>query len=494
MNRVLMGIWSSLTKKEQSKVLTWGRNRQWKRISEASFHADLRTKKQIKDFYLWAINEKDGPTEEENKMEYQHSHWYDSEREVYVLILPSKKKPFALPAEIWKSMREAYSNWDSSPTTVNEIARKHSLSRRTVIEIFRVMGTTHDSSPWTEEELGNNSEESLIEDLLRKKEESVLVKAQKIEWKRIKRDAEKFRRFDLFTSHIEAKLAKKVFPKITKPKVQRPQGNSEHIIVISPTDFHWGKYGPGYTKDPYDRSVAKQRLFASTEELISRCLVKGKPEKIILAIGGDGLHIDNMQRNTTAGTPQDCDGTPEEIAWSWVELCVDYVSMVREYADVCLFVVPGNHDYYTSIIMRSALHVFFREDPHVEVVKGLSPRQYLTYGKNLLCFLHGDIGAVKDWPAIIAGEAPKEWGYSDNRFIFSGHFHTERQLPSFGNVTVYRMPSLAGTDSWHHKKGYKSRKALIAYLVDKSHGVITHEIAPVKEEGNGPDKADKKHI
>ena len=93
--------------------------------------------------------------------------------------------------------------------------------------------------------------------------------------------------------------------------------------------------------------------------------------------------------------------------------------------------------------------------------------------------MHGDSGSTKDWPAIIAGEDAELWGKSKWRFIFTGHLHTERELPTFGNVTVYRMPSLAGTDNWHHSKGYKSRKALIGYVVDKERGVVTTEIVPV---------------
>jgi hypothetical protein len=43
------------------------------------------------------------------------------------------------------------------------------------------------------------------------------------------------------------------------------------------------------------------------------------------------------------------------------------------------------------------------------------------------------------------------------------------------------MPSLAGTDNWHFKQGYKSRKALVAYVVDQKRGVIATEIEPVGE-------------
>ena len=155
--------------------------------------------------------------------------------------------------------------------------------------------------------------------------------------------------------------------------------------------------------------------------------------------------------------------------------------MLRQVCPVSLFVIPGNHDYYTSTLLRAAMQGWFSKVKDVDVVESFSPRQYVSYGSSLITFLHGDAGKPRDWPAIIAGERPKEWGESKHRFIFCGHLHTERDFPVFGNVTVYRMPSLAGTDNWHFKQGYKSRKALIAYVVDQKRGVIATEIEPVGE-------------
>ena len=151
---------------------------------------------------------------------------------------------------------------------------------------------------------------------------------------------------------------------------------------------------------------------------------------------------------------------------------------MRQLCPVKLLCIPGNHDRYTTTLLRAAMEGWFHAAEDVEVITAMTTRQHLLYGDNLLTFMHGDIGKVKDWPAIIAGEVPKMWGVSENRFVFTGHLHTERELPTFGDVVVYRMPSLAGTDGWHHSHGYKSRKALIAYVVDKTRGVVAQEIEP----------------
>ena len=106
-------------------------------------------------------------------------------------------------------------------------------------------------------------------------------------------------------------------------------------------------------------------------------------------------------------------------------------------------------------------------------------RQTFLYGNSLITFVHGDDGNVKDYPAMIATENPELWGKSKWRFIFTGHLHTERELPVYSDTVVYRMPSLASSDEWHMRKGYNSRKALIGYIVDKKNGVIATEISPV---------------
>jgi len=413
-------------------------------------------------------------------VEHNKPYWYDGTRDLYVMSLPSRKNPVAVPGESWKVIREAYSNWDGSPASLNELSRKLGLARRTIKEIIKVMETTHDSAPWTDEEMTEQGEDALVEDLLRRKEEKVLVTAERKEWSRIKKDAESYRRVDLAAKRLALRFEDSK-TKYKVPQLKLSNNNPPYAVVISPTDFHFGKYAPAYGGDQYNRTICTNRLKTVTKNLLARVTKRGRPQTIFLALGGDGLHIDNQQKTTTAGTPQDCDGTPEELAWHWVQLCRDYVDQLRQIAPVKLFVIPGNHDRYTATLLRAAMQGWFSTAKDVDVVESLSPRQYISYGSSLLTFLHGDVGKPRDWPAIIAGERPKAWGDAKWRFIFCGHLHTERDFPVFGNVTVYRMPSLAGTDNWHHQHGYKSRKALVAYIIDQKKGVIGTEIEPVED-------------
>ena len=418
---------------------------------------------------------------EEVQLEHNLPYYYDDARDVYVVHLPSKTRPLALQGSLWRQIREAYSNWDDAPSSINEICRKFSMSRQTVVDLLKCMGVTHSSSPWADEHMVQADEDELVQDLLRRKEEKVYVKAQRKSWNKVKKDAEKYRSFEHFAMHIRTYFEEMDATGAGDvPKLSLPQAAEQFSLVISPTDFHWGKRGVNQRGESYNREIARERLLSTTTQVLSAVSHRGRPEIIYLALGGDGLHIDNQNSTTTRGTPQDCDGTPSEIAGSYISLLVEYINLVRQFgAHVHVFCVAGNHDYYSTTLVRCAIQGWFQHASDVSVEQDLSPRQHVLYGKSLLTFMHGDDGPTRNYPSIIAAEKPAMWGKSKWRFIFTGHFHTERELPNFGDITVYRMPSLAGSDDYHARKGYRSRKAIIGYVVSKTRGVIATEIAPV---------------
>jgi hypothetical protein len=443
---------------------------------------------EAKEFGSWAKTQQDETTTEAPETEPEDeppkaedpiedltgSYWHDRERGRYVFHLQTRG-PFALTSDTVAAIRDAYSNLGGG-ATVNQIARRFGMARPTTIAVIRALGLTHDSPPWGPEEVQERSEGELVDDLLQRKTERVIVKAERQAWSRVKKNAEAFDRFDLFAARMAERFAA-VAPRYDVPRMRLPRATSPFQVVLSPTDFHWGKRGV----DGYNRETARARLFETTDRLLDRIVQRGAPEQILLMLGSDGLHIDNARSETTRGTPQDCDGSPEELASSWVMLCAAYVDHVRQVAPVRLCVIPGNHDGYTSVLLRAALAGWFRNADDVEVITDLSSRQYYRYGRSLLVFLHGDVGKARDWVELAAEEARVEWGETDRTFVFCGHLHTERELEQRGGAIVYRMPSLAGTDRWHKRMGYvASRKALAAFIVDEQRGVIATEVEPAE--------------
>lgn len=448
-------------------------NRQWLRIYK-KYSDHLKDSDDAMAFAMYLID----TIADEEDLCITSSYYYDESRDKYILHIPSKKRPIALDGVKWRSIREAYSNWDGQPTSINEICRRFHFSRQTAIEIIRTMGLTHSSSPFTDETLEAENEETLVQDLLRKKEEAIYIKTQRREWSRVKADAEKYRSKVNYAQSI-AHYFSGIGSNFQIDALDLDEAPENYIYLISPTDFHWGGYSPHYTNEPYNRKIARRILFKTTEDLLSRIASHGKPEYIVLGIGGDGLHFDRQDKGTTRGTLQDTDGTPTEIVNSYIYMLVNYINILRQVCDVKIHCIAGNHDFYSTTLVRAALTGFFQYASDVQVIQDLSVRQTFLYGNSLVTLVHGDEGKVSDLPSIIASERSELWGRSSFRFVFTGHLHTERELPQWGDITVYRMPSLCGTDDYHHRKGYKSRRGITGYMISKTRGVITTHFAPV---------------
>lgn len=404
--------------------------------------------------------------------EHDKAYWHDTTRNVYVVHLPSRKHPLAIPGDTWTAIREAYSNWSGSPASINEIARKFGMARRTVVELLRVMGTTHDSAPWTEETLKVEGEQVLTEDLLRRKEERILVASERASWNAVKDDANKWRNLRV---HVLDKLAT-LTPKSYKVrKLDLPQSLREYVAIVSPTDFHFGKYADDFEVDMEDnRNLQRQRLLVSTQKVMGDVVLFGRPERIIVGVGSDFFNIDNDQKSTTEGTPQDVDGNPAEIMVQGCRLMVEYIDTLRQIAPVQLVLMSGNHDRMMGTMMLMYLEAWYRGQTDVMVrVASASPRQYIEYGNNLLCFHHADlVNKTMDLARLAATERPREWGNCDHRMVFTGHLHYTKMEDDRG-FTRFQLPSLSGADRWHHRNGYVgAKRQLAAVLVDRMAGVF----------------------
>lgn len=404
--------------------------------------------------------------------EHDKTYWFDASRNVYVVHLPSRKSPLVIAGDKWASIREAYSNWSGSPQSVNELSRKFGMARRTVIELLRCMGTTHDSAPWTEEELSREGEGVLVDDLLRRKEEKILVAAERASWNKVKEDANKWRNLN---AAVLEKLAKALPKAYTVPKLTLPETSRQYVAVVSPTDFHHGKYSDDFEVGEKDnREMQRQRLIHATKQILMDVTRHGRPEQILIGIGSDFFNIDTDHKTTTDGTPQDVDGNPAEILATGCRLMVEYIDLLRQVAPVQAVLMSGNHDRLLGMMLLLYLGAWYRDMPDVKVnVTSASPRQYVEYGNNLLCFHHADlVPKTNDLARLAATERPREWGRCGHKMVFTGHLHATKVEEDRG-FTRFQLPSLSGTDRWHHRHGYiGNKKQLAAVLVDKHSGVF----------------------
>lgn len=266
-----------------------------------------------------------------------------------------------------------------------------------------------------------------------------------------------------------------------KPVAQRAcRHRREHLLELSLFDPHFGLLSWGKeTGEPYDCRIALQRYTTAAADLLDK-LSAYKPERILLPVGNDFYHI-NDPSNTTPKSHNslDVDSRLPKIFDAGFKAVQQTVDLCRRIAPTELIWVPGNHDPETSFFLCKVLAAWYRDCPgEVQVDAGPSPRKYRHYGCNLIGYTHGNEEKHDSLPTLMASEMRDVWPKVRCCEWHLGHFHRAKETrysagDTYGNVRVRVIPSLCGTDAWHHRKGYVGgNRVAEAYLYDRHSGLV----------------------
>lgn len=408
-------------------------------------------------------------------------YYYDAGRDTYVFNLPSKPRhPWAVPGDVVRRVVTAYSN-DGDGATWNQVAREMGWRRATVREMLRALGKTHDSLPFTREQLESaDSDDALVDDVVALREERVHVKAERRSWAKTKEMADRWRDLERGVARLLSEMElpeARAMPRWKRDRLRR-RGSLEpapaFTLATHATDLHYGKRGWVHQcGEEYDREETRRRLLDATDRLIARTLRNGEPDRVVVAAGGDWFHVDGNTAATSRGTPQDVDGLPLEVWNGGAQLAIDQIERLREpFAVVHVREVPGNHDWWSTFMLFRFLWAYYRNTPDVVVDVGGVDRQYERIGDTILGWTHGDKVRDQNLGRLMSVEAKDHWSDTRHRLFLTGHWHSQRVSEEYG-VVVDHLPSLAGTDRWHKAHGYVgNRKALVGYLIDHVEGPV----------------------
>jgi len=402
--------------------------------------------------------------------------YYDKESDCYISVIEGRNELMKVDGDTHRKMKRAYSD-DGSKMTSTEIARNFAVPEDWVKAYIKQNKWSHAMDIFTDEEIKMRSIEDLVDDAVVEKRRNVVQAAERKRWNTITREADKYRllRETLLDEFSELAIEPYKAPKLfTMTKADNP-----YALVISPTDLHYGKGAwEDETGESYNLETAQHRLFKQTKALIDR--LPGRPDKIVIGTGSDWFHVDNDLGHTTKGTPQDMAASPARILRDGCHLARQHIEMLAKVAPVEVVFMRGNHDRHSSLALMLYLQAVYENSDRVSITHNLQERQYMMWGNNLLGFTHGDGVRGTDLPSVMAKEARSGWGACEHHTWFHGHLHHIKQTEK-GGCMVIQLPSLAGHDRWHYRKGYTlSRAGLMAHLVDKELGVIGSLFAPVE--------------
>lgn len=256
------------------------------------------------------------------------------------------------------------------------------------------------------------------------------------------------------------------------PEVSHASVVDEDMLCVYPMgDPHFGmKAHAPEAGENFDLKIAE----ANTKGVVDRLVSTAPPAKTaILANLGDFFHADdNSARTKQSGNPLDVDGRWHEVlrvgGWTMVHLVY---RMLEKHSEVIVFNERGNHDDVSAIAMAVALDMYFHNNPRVKVVNPAAYYHFYEFGKNLIGFTHGDGAKENDLPAIMAHDEPEAWGRTKHRVFHRGHFHHDRSTDLVG-CTVETHRTLAATDAWHRKSGYRSKRDMKVISYHREYGEI----------------------
>ena len=133
--------------------------------------------------------------------------------------------------------------------------------------------------------------------------------------------------------------------------------------------------------------------------------------------------------------------------------------MCRELAPVYAPVVPGNHDPDSVFALGDALQGWMHNATDVTIDNTAFHQKVFEWGANAIMLTHGE-EKMADLALTFAEAFPEIWARTSYREVHCGHLHTMKSQ-DFRGCWVRFISSLTGTDYWHARHNYKSRRAAL---------------------------------
>lgn len=260
---------------------------------------------------------------------------------------------------------------------------------------------------------------------------------------------------------------------VTKETFINSSFEEDVCAVLSLQDIHIGKEDLEKSK-PEDIIKTVQDCVTN---LISKSYHSNKLDKVVFVLGGDLVNMDTWLGTTTSGTQVENSTdayTAFKIAFDLMHWCVNFISQFCNELEVVY--IPGNHSRLTEAHIAYSLSKVIT-DSKINWNIDYSERKVITYGKNMFCLEHGDFDTKKSF-FVFATEFAKEWGNTENRVLYTGHFHKEKTIEYItrdetNGFTLKILPSLTKTDRFHQQgKWTMNKRGGIIELYSKERGCI----------------------
>ena len=242
------------------------------------------------------------------------------------------------------------------------------------------------------------------------------------------------------------------------------------LAEVHLNDAHIGAWEQG------DLKAYSRTLWRTAARLVARALEgPNGVERVLLVVNGDWLHADTVRGETTSGTRL------EDVAIPYAQMfkealgsLVGIVNWIAPQRPVDVLILPGNHDFHALFAVGQALDALYQDNSRVEIHSGTDKHAFREWGCVLLGFTHGDTGALKDLPGLMATERREAWGRTTWHEWHTGHVHAQAQFERAG-CRVRCIPALTKRNEWAKNQGFaEAARGAECYLWHRERGYLGH--------------------
>jgi hypothetical protein len=330
-------------------------------------------------------------------LKFTNKYVYNKEDDKYVVYLKAANGNVVIPGTTMRGIQENYSNWYGNPGTIGEICRNYQIPKSYFNELKQIMGFTHNSEPFTNEQLIEKDVNELTTDVLEKKKFQLHQKVQKQSWLETESAAHRWHEFMEGTYNpMESMLSKWTPPAYVPIKLPAPSKNKvvgTDSMIVGLSDVHFGSYA--------EKNLSYRGKGNSTEETVKS--IENYAQDIAKAAGsrnqsfrecvvtslGDILHTTG-QGFTTKGTPLSYDCLKEEQFNAAFDSLVKFISAMLEiFPKVRVKSVKGNHNDFGDYVLFKAMAAYFRTEERIDFEAFQSDHGLFKVNNTLFVISHG---------------------------------------------------------------------------------------------------------
>ena len=419
------------------------------------------------------------PTEIQSDLEYADKYVHNNDEDTYIFLLEKQfGKNVKLTGDVVRGLIKNYSNYDGNPDSINQVSIRWGIPRNILIYILKILGVTHDSLPFTPEEVVEKDEDQLKEDYVSGKKFALYQRLQKEDWKTTKDNARKWDEFIVgkYNPFLDALDSWKptVVPSIEKIN---DYTTNDKVFLCVLTDTHIGEL----TKDSWEgKTFNTQKAVANILDYLEQINNKlsdwkNVPSKCKLVIMGDIMNscVDGMTRKGTKLHNDIVNGDMYKVG---LDVIITFVSALKQiFNEVDISCVNGNHDSF----MIGA--VFYSSSRYFENVDGISwniSDHWVDSFKINICYFiysHGkddqthvalpnNKQRLESFVQTLLLKKVKEIVDVESKYFITGHLHSyvHEEMSDFEFI---RVPASVSADNFGEALGFISKARQNCFIV-----------------------------